>query len=127
MFHGRVPYNVLDLKVGLKQSHNKDTTTDTGEEVLQKTRLVHESVSKHLLHSYIRYKKYCERNASAHPLEVNEFCYALHPQANDQGSKIPFWEYLWTGPYIVVPTLPYNKYLIRKLQTNKTQTLPGYA
>ena len=123
VFHGRIPYNVLDLKFGLKQNQQPNPTTDLGNEVVQKTRMIHESVSKHLLHSYIRYKQYYDKKAAAHPLVTNDYCYALHPQANTQGSKLPFREYLWTGPFVVVKTLPNNNYLIRKLQTNKTQIL----
>ena len=68
VFHGRIPYNVLDLKFGLKQNQQPNPTTDIGKEVVQKTRMIHESVSKHLLHSYIRYKQYCDKKAAAHPL-----------------------------------------------------------
>ena len=123
VFYGRIPYNVLDLKFGLKQNQQPNPTTDIGEEVVQKTRMMHESVSKHLLHSYIRYKQYYDKKAAAHPLVTNDYCYALHPQANTQGSKLPFREFLWTGPFVIVKTLPNNNYLIRKLQTNKTQIL----
>ena len=123
VFLGRKPYNVLDLKFGLKQNQQPNPSTDIGEAVVQKTRMIHESVSKHFLHSYIRYKQYYDKKAAAHPLVANDYCYALHPQANTQGSKLPFREYLWTGPFIVVKTLPNNNYLIRKLQTNKTQIL----
>ena len=41
VFHGRVSYNVLDLKFGLKQSQIKDPTTDVEKEVVRKTRLIH--------------------------------------------------------------------------------------
>ena len=57
------------------------------------------------------------------PSTSREYCYALHPKANTQSTKIPFREYLWTGPYIVVKVLPNNNYLIRKLQKNYTQIL----
>ena len=123
VFHGRIPYNVLELKFGLKQNQKTNPTTDIGEEVVQKTRMIHESVSKHLLHSYIRYKQYYDKKAAAHPLTANDYCYALHPQANNQGSKLSFREFLWTGPFVIVKTLPNKNYLIRKLQTNKTQIL----
>ena len=123
VFHGRIPYNVLDLKLGPKQNQQPNPTTDIGKEVVQKTRMIHESVSKHLLHSYIRYKQYYDKKAAAHPLAANDYCYALHPQANNQGSKLPFREFLWTGPFVIVKTFLNNNYLIRKLQTNKTQIL----
>ena len=86
VFHSRIPYNVLDLKFGLKQNQKTNPTTDIGKEVVQKTRMIHESVSKHLLHSYIRYKQYYDKKAAAHLLTANDYCYALHPQANNQGS-----------------------------------------
>ena len=121
--HGRIPYNVFDLKFNLKQNQKTNPTTNIGEEVVQKTRMIHESVSKHLLHSYIRYKQYYDKKAAAHPLAANDYCYALHPQANNQGSKLPFREFLWTGPFVIVKTLPNNTYPIRKLQANKTQIL----
>ena len=85
--------------------------------------MLHDSVSKHPLYSYIRYKQYYDKKASAHPLAADDYCYALHPQANNQGSQLQVREYLWTGPFVVVKTLPNNNYLIRKLQTNKTQIL----
>ena len=123
VFHGRIPYNVLDLEFGLKQNQKRNPTTDIGKEVVQQTRMIHESVSKHLLHSYIRYKQYYDKKAAAHPLAANDYCYALHPQENNQGSKLHFREFLWTGSFIIVKTLPNNKYLIRKKHTNKTQIL----
>ena len=49
--------------------------------------------------------------------------YVLQPKAEHQGSKILFTEFLRIGPYIVEKALPNNKYLVRKLGTNKTQVL----
>ena len=123
VFHGRTPYNVLDLKFGIRNEKQLTTTTNLGEDILHKTQQIKETVSKNLMQSYIRYKQYYDKKANAHPLHVNEYCYALHPRANTQGTKIPFKEYLWTGPYNVVKVLPNNNYLIRKLQTNYTQIL----
>ena len=123
VFHGRIPYNVLDLKFGIRNAQQTKPTTTHGEDILHKTQQIKETVNKNLMQSYIRYKQYYDKKANAHPLHVNEYCYALHPKANTQGTKIPFTEYLWTGPYIVVKTLPNNNYLIRKLQTKFTQIL----
>ena len=38
-------------------------------------------------------------------------------------SKIPFREYKWTGPYNVEKVLPNENYIVRKLNSNKTQIL----
>ena len=52
VFHSRVPYNVLDLKFGLKQGQSKDPTTDAGEEVVQKTRMLHDSANTCYIRKY---------------------------------------------------------------------------
>ena len=75
------------------------------------------------MQAYVRHKVYYDKKASANPLVVNDYCYALHPKAHSQSTKLPFRDYLWTGPYIVVKTLPNNNYLLQKLQTKLTQIL----
>ena len=47
----------------------------------------------------------------------------MQPKADHQGSKIPFTEFRWIGPYIIEKVLPNNNYLVRKIGTNKTQVL----
>ena len=123
VFHGRIPYNVFDLKFGIRNQRPTTTTTNMREDILHKTQQIKEAVNKNLMQSYVRYKQYYDKKVNAHPLNVNEYCHALHPKANNQGTKLPFKEYLWTGPYIIVKVLPNNNYLIRKLQTNYTQIL----
>ena len=47
----------------------------------------------------------------------------LQPKADHQGSKIPFTDFRWIGPYIIEKVLPNNNYLVREIGTNKTQIL----
>ena len=49
--------------------------------------------------------------------------YILQLKADHQGSKIPFTEFRWIGPYIIENVLPNNNYLVRKIGTNKPQVL----
>ena len=49
--------------------------------------------------------------------------YILQPKADHQGSKIPFTDFRWIGPYIIEKVLPNNIYVVRKIGTNKTQIL----
>ena len=123
VFHGRVPYNVFDLKYGLKRPPETLTSNEIAEGVLQQTKKIINQIQQSLMQSYVRHKHYYDKKASANPLVVNDYCYALHPKSQSQTTKLPFREYLWTGPYIVVKTLPNNNYLIRKLQINLTQIL----
>ena len=47
----------------------------------------------------------------------------MQPKADHQGSKVPFTEFRWVGPYFIEKALPSNNYLVRKIGTNKTQLL----
>ena len=49
--------------------------------------------------------------------------YILQPKADHQGSKIPFTDFRWIGPYIIEKVLPNNNYVVRKIGTKKTQIL----
>ena len=75
------------------------------------------------MQSYIKYKKYNDKKAKASPLKENDYCFILQPKADHQGSKKPFREFRWIGPYLVEKVLPNNNYIVRKLNTNKTQIL----
>ena len=75
------------------------------------------------MQSYLKYKEYYDRKAKAAPLKQNVYCFILQPIADHQGSKIPFREYRWTGPYIVEKVLPNENYIVRKLNSNETQSL----
>ena len=75
------------------------------------------------MQSYIKYKEYYDRKAKAAPLKENDYCFVLQPKTDHQGSKIPFSDYRWVGPFIVQKFLPNENYIIRRLNTNKTQIL----
>ena len=121
VFHGRIPYNVLDIKFGIKASERFLPKTEMGGEILQKTKQIYEATQKSLMQSYIKNKKYYDKKANAHPLNNGDYCFALHPRAATQSTKVPFRDYMWTGPYIVEKVLPNNNYIVRRLETNRTQ------
>ena len=75
------------------------------------------------MQSYIKYKEYYDRKAKATPLKEKEYCFVLQPKADNQGSKIPFRDYRWVGPFIVQKVLPNENYIVRRINTNKTQIL----
>ena len=63
------------------------------------------------------------KKAKASPLKEKDYCFILQPKADHQGSKIPFRDFRRIEPYIVEKVLPNNSYIVRKLNTNKTQIL----
>ena len=63
------------------------------------------------------------KKANALKLKQADYFFILQPKADHQGSKIPYTEFRWIGPYIIEKVLPNNNYLVRKIGTNKTQIL----
>ena len=123
IFRGRFPYKILDHKLGLNPNPKILPTTDFADEFQRRTQILLDSTKKNILQSYSKYKEYYDRKAKATPLKQNDYCFILQPIADHQGSKTPFREYRWTGPYIVEKVLPNENYIVRKLNSNKTQTL----
>ena len=123
VIHGRVLHNILDHKLGLRFNPNITPTTDFAEELLRRTKILYDKTKKNVMQSYIKYKKYYDKKAKASPLKEKDYCFILQPKADHQESKIPFRDFRWIGPYLVKKVLPNNNYIVRKLNTNKTQNL----
>ena len=122
-FHGRVPYTILDLKSRTRPQQQPIPTLQIAQDVLRQTEMIHQDVRKNAMQAYIKYKTYYDKKTNASKLKEAEYVYLLQPKADHQGSKIPFTEFRWIGPYIIEKVLPNNNYLVRKIETNKTQVL----
>ena len=123
VFHGRIPYNVLDHKLGNNPNKNFLPTTEFAEEVQQRTQILIDQTKKNIMQSYLKYKDNYDRKAKAAPLKEKDYCFVLQPKAGSQASKIPFKEYRWIGPFVIQKVLSNDNYIVRRLNTNKTQIL----
>ena len=123
VFQGRIPYSVLDLKLGIHPQQQLSLTSQIAQVVLEQTEMIHQDVRKNIMQAYIKYKAYYDKGANASKLKETDYVYILQPKADHQGSKIPFTEFRWIGPYIIEKVLPNKNYLVRKIGTNKTQVL----
>ena len=126
VFHGRIPYNVLDLKLGIRPKWKTTTNSDMVEQLQKQIDEVRATAKDNIMLSYLKYKKYYDRKASAAPLKINDYCYILNPKADNKSAKFAFQECIWTGPYIVIKVLSNNNYTILKIGTRHTQTLHSY-
>ena len=122
VFHGRIPYKVLDLKLGIRPQQQPIPTSQIAQEALEQTEMIHQDVRKNIMQAYIKYKAFYDKKANASKLKEAYYVYIL-PKADYQGSKIPFTEFRWVGPYIIEKVLPNNNYLVRKIGIKKTQVL----
>ena len=123
VFHGRIPYNILDLKLGIRPQQQPIPISQIAQDNLEQTEMIHQDVRKNTMQAYIKYKANYDKKANASKLTEADYVYILQPKADHQGSKIPFTEFRWVGPYIIEKALPNNNYLVRKIGTNKTQLL----
>ena len=123
VFHGRVPYNILDLKLGICSQKTPAPESEIAQDVLEQTETIFRDVRRNAMQAYIKYKAYYDKKANATKLKQSDYVYILQPKADHQGSKIPFTDFRWIGPYIVEKVLPNKKYVVRKIGTNKTQIL----
>ena len=56
VFHGRIPYNVLDLKLGICPLQQPIPTSQIAQDVLEQTEMIHQDVRKNAMQAYIKYK-----------------------------------------------------------------------
>ena len=115
--------NVLDHKLGNNPNKNFLPTTEFAEEVQQRTQILIDQTKKNIMQSYLKYKVYYDRKAKAAPLKEKDYCFVLQPKADNQASKIRFREYRWIGPFVVQTVLSNDNYIVRRLNTKKTQIL----
>ena len=125
VFHGRIPYNVIDHKLRNNPNKNFLPTTEFAEELQQKTQILIDQTKKNILQSYLKYKEYYNRKAKAAPLQEKDYCLVFQPNADIQGSKIPFRDFRWTGPFVVQKMLPNNNYIVRRLNRTKRKSYTG--
>ena len=108
VFHGRIPYNILDLKMGIHHQKIPPQDSQIAQDVLEQTEIIFQDVRKNAMQAYIKYKAYYDRKANASTLKKADYVFILQPKADHQGSKVPFTDFRWIGPYIIEKVLPNN-------------------
>ena len=128
VFHGRIPYNILDHKLGNNPNEQVNPTTEFfAEEIQNRTKILIGKTKQNIMQSYIKYKEYYDRKAKVAPLKENDYCFVLQPKADHQGSKIPFRDYRWVGPFIVQKVLPNENYIVRRINTKRLKNCIEFA
>ena len=86
VFHGRVPYNALDLKFGNPLSPPRNAT-DT-QSLVDNLKTKFKETHTNIIRAFHKYKAYYDRKAQASPLKVNDFVFLLNPKISTQSEKI---------------------------------------
>ena len=69
VFHGRTPYNVLDLKLVIRPQQQPIPTSQVAQDVLEQTEMIHQDVRKNTMQAYIKYKTYYDKKDNASKLK----------------------------------------------------------
>ena len=123
VFHGLIPYNILDLTMGIRTQKIPSPDSQIAQDVLERTEIVFQDVRKNAMQAYFKYKAYYDKKAKASKLKQTNYVLILQPKADHQGSKIPVTDFRRIGPYIIEKVLPNKIYLVRKIGSNNTQIL----
>ena len=65
MFHGRIPYNTLDLKLGIRPQKIPAPHSEIAQDVLEQTETIFQDVRRNAMQAYIKYKAYYDEKANA--------------------------------------------------------------
>ena len=68
VFHGRIPYNILDLKLGIRPQQQPIPTLQIAQDILEQTEMIYQDVRKNTMQAYIKYKAYYDKKANASKL-----------------------------------------------------------
>ena len=122
VFHVRVLHNNLDQKLGLRLNANIAATTDFAEKLLRRTNLFLTKPRKMSCSCTSNTRSNTTKSKS---FEFNKEILLLHTSAESRPPRVkkPFRDFRWIGSYLVEKFLPNNTYIVRKLNTNKTQLL----
>ena len=95
VFHGRIPHNIVDFKLGYNPNPRYQPQSGVAEEVQRRIALLHDQTKRNIMQSYLKYKAYYDRKATAAPLTTEDYCFILNPKADTQATKISFREFRW--------------------------------
>ena len=117
VFHGRIPFNGLDLIFSKPLSETAETDlTKLVDQVNDKYKQVNDSI----LQAYHNYKKYYDRNDQVLLLKVTDFTFLLNPIITTQSNEISFNNFKWKGPFKVVKDSTNLNYKIKKIAIFRT-------
>ena len=73
VFHGRIPYNILDLKLGVRPQKNPAPDSEIAQDVLEQTETIFQDIRRNAMQAYIKYKAYYDRKANATKLKQSDY------------------------------------------------------
>ena len=74
VFHGRVPKNVLDSKMGIRPQRIFTPNSQSAEDVLKQTEMILLDLRKNTMQAYIKYKAYYDKKSQCLETQRTTIC-----------------------------------------------------
>ena len=74
VFHGIIPYNVLDIKLGNRSQQQPVPISQIAQEVLEQTEMIHQDVRKNIMQACIKYKAYYDKKSQRFKTQRSRLC-----------------------------------------------------
>ena len=77
VFHGTIPYNILDLKLGIRPQQQPIPTSQIAQDILKQTEMIHQDVRKNTMQACIKYKAYYDKKSQRFKTQRSRLCIYL--------------------------------------------------
>ena len=84
VFHGRIPYDILGLKTGIRPQKIFSPDSEVAQDVLEQTEMILQDVRRNAMHAYIKYTESYDKKAKASKLKQSDNVYIRQPKADHQ-------------------------------------------
>ena len=87
--------------MGILPQKTTSPDSEIAQNVLEQTEIILQDVRRNAMQAYIKYKAYYDKKTNASKLKQSDYVHNPQPKADHLGSKIPFTDFRWIGPYII--------------------------
>ena len=101
VFHGRIPYKNLDLKMSSRPEQITIPTSQIVRRILDLTEMIYQDVRENTMQAFFKKKLITTKKSLLQNSKKTDFVYVLQLEADHQGSEILFTELRWIVPFII--------------------------
>ena len=76
VFHGRIPYRVLDTKFGIHPQQAPIPSSQIAQDVLDQTEMIYQDARKNAMQAYMKYKTFYDKKASISSQQIMSLSYS---------------------------------------------------
>ena len=81
-FHGRIRFDVLDLKLRIRPQQAPVRTSQIAQDIFDQTRMIYQGVRKNAMQAKIKLKTYYDKQANASKLKQTDYASVIQPKAD---------------------------------------------